>query len=313
MSQKTTLVLGAGASLSMGYPTGEQLRRELITARPAKSRILQAMSSVSQAEIEEFVRTFRASQMNSIDAFLARRPEFSKVGKLAIAAILLSLENLNTLIDTPHEDNWYRYFFNKISSESWEDLNLSKYSVITFNYDRSFEQFMLIALCNSYNKSMEEAERKLKEMQIIHVYGSVGAIYPSDQDFYPYGEDVDFKKRVELAAQALKVIPEGRQDEPVLDAARALLKKADSIAFLGFGYDETNLFRLDVINTCTRKVEIAGRTKYRFIAGTCIGMNGAEQNRACKRIGKDIGTIKAINLFDLDCQNFLRQTAVLDR
>ena len=72
---------------------------------------------------------------------------YSEVGKRAIASILLSKESQSLLMNCDHSDHWYFYFFNKVSSDSWEDFDLSNISIITFNYDRSFsiiclEQFV---------------------------------------------------------------------------------------------------------------------------------------------------------------------------
>ncbi len=311
MRGKTTLVLGAGASLFMGYPTGAQLRKELISENLI-SFLSTEKKLASKKIVSEFMSVFKASQMNSIDAFLARRPEYSEIGKLAIAAVILLRERIHAILENDHEDNWYKYFFNRISSESesWDDLSFSKYSIVTFNYDRSFEHFMLTAISNSYGRSIAEAEQKLKEMKIVHVYGTIGAAYPSEAGYFEYESIVD-AERIAVAASKLKVIPEGRQDEPTLEIARAELTESERIAFLGFGYDETNLIRLDTKRTCTRQKLTSSGVQIRTIAGTCVGMNAPEQQRACSLIGHREGQIKTINLFDLNCHQFLRETAML--
>jgi hypothetical protein len=79
MKYKLALVLGAGSSLSMGYPTGTELRRLILEELPTE--LLCESGEYTEYDIGQFVKQFRASQMFSIDAFLARRNDFSDIGK----------------------------------------------------------------------------------------------------------------------------------------------------------------------------------------------------------------------------------------
>lgn len=312
-NRKITLVLGAGASASMGYPLGSDLRAEILSSdkNHLTELILSSAPSESLRSLEEFVETFKKSQMESIDAFLARRPELSTIGKTVIATLLLEKEKEDQLHSHNHSDKWHQYFFNRITSTKWEDVDLSRISIITFNYDRSLEQYMLMTLKNSFNKNNDEAISKINKMKIIHVYGSLGATLPSNSEYIPYGECC-FEEGIRRAAQSIQVIPEGRDDSPALQQAREALSEADRIGFMGFGYDKQNLERLHSERTCRKIMARSDGNHTRMIVGTCIGMTKAEKGIAMKRTAKwDGHNSLEQTFFDSNCLQFLRETLIL--
>lgn len=124
----TALVLGAGASFAYGYPLGSGLRGEILSLLGHELRDLTKNSGLTDSRswpipesdpLRTFIEAFRNSQMYSVDAFLARRPEFSDIGKKAIAALLIAKESRHRLLGNDSEDHWYQYLFNQIASESW--------------------------------------------------------------------------------------------------------------------------------------------------------------------------------------------------
>lgn len=318
MEYKLTLVLGAGASIAMGYPIGDSLRKSILddSLTVYSDYICNEDDHIFEDELEHFINTFRSSQMSSIDAFLARRSEFSKIGKRAIAAILLDKEEKELLDNNSHNDHWYAYFFNKIAAaQTWSELSFRGLAVITFNYDRSFEHYLINALMHSYGKTRLEAFGKLKEMAIIHVYGSLGTCDPSDKNYVKYGENITVTN-VSLAAKSLKVIPEGRDDDEVLDDVRHILSNSHNIAFLGFGFDKTNLERLHANDTCNEKTHHEGQTITRKIIATTYGMTPAESLAAGKSTYRSDVDRYAHQMeeqfLNTKCINLLRETLILD-
>jgi hypothetical protein len=82
-----TLVLGAGASDAMGYPVSSDLRNKLsLSMVDRQSYAIPAGLYSEDNLLQKFVNSFKQSQMFSIDAFLARRPEFSEIGKRSVVA-----------------------------------------------------------------------------------------------------------------------------------------------------------------------------------------------------------------------------------
>ncbi len=257
----------------MGYPVGSGLRSKILNLGiiDRQAFAIQAGLYYEDGLLHRFVDSFRRSQMLSIDAFLARRPEFSEIGKRCIAALLLEIEDEHRLVNTENRDHWYRYFFNKFAAESWEYLSFSDISIATFNYDRSLEKFLHESIKESYGKSDAEAAEKLSTLKIVHIYGSLGSPVPGDKNLLPYGGAIT-ERKVKTAANSLRVIPEGRDDDDALTTARKMLSEADRIAFMGFGFDETNVARLHAQETCRRKQKHPDLLfKNRQIVATCMG------------------------------------------
>ena len=317
--KKITLVLGAGASHAMGYPVGAGLRSKILEVGNTDRQHFAITAGLYFEEglLQRFVDSFLRSQMFSIDAFLARRPEFSDIGKRSIAALLLEVEDELRLRSTESRDHWYRYFYNRFAAESWEHLDFSNISIVTFNYDRSLEKFLHEAIKESYGKSDAEAAVKLDSLKIVHVYGSLGSPVPGKKDHLTYGGPVTAAK-VKVAANSLKVIPEGRDDDAALNSARDMLTGADRIAFMGFGFDEVNVARLHAKQTCTRRVaQSGGLNKNRTIVATCMGFTSAEAKKAFQLIGQEFESYEPLTpiptgFYSGSCLDLLRETLILE-
>lgn len=307
---KTVLVLGAGASLPYGYPLGGELRQKILHL-PYQTvfgpiKVPKVLHAQVQAKMEKFRDAFLHSQMNSIDAFLGRRPEFQEIGKKCIAAVLLQCEDPSLLFTENREkDHWYKYLFNHIAKNDWDELSFSDISIVTFNYDRSLEYFLYIALQYAYGKSEDEARKKLSSLRIVHVYGALSDELPGTENFLPYDGTVS-EGKVELAARNLVVVPEGRSDIPTLITARKWLSEARQIGFLGFGFDETNVARLAENEACTRTIpKEGGGTWTRRICGTRIGIFEGELSRALRALtGKAMPHLA--DFHDKNCTEMLR-------
>ncbi len=280
---KTTLLLGAGASRPYGLPLGSGLTKALydLTKSTPLSQALE-LGIGHEQEIRAFVEDFRNSACYSIDAFLSRRGEWSVVGKRAIASIILTAEsnhylwNPVTLADGGDQD-WYRYFVNAIDgARRIEDLDLSRFSVVSFNYDRSFEWFVANAIKNRYGTTLEMALAKLAEIEFVHVYGSLGSIDPASKDHVSYGNGAT-AARVQRAFGRLRVIPEGRDDDDDVQRARTLLSKAEQVVILGFGFDPDNLARLNFAKTCFAQWKLDGGVVRRRVVASTLGLTKLRQ------------------------------------
>lgn len=315
----TTLVLGAGASTLMNYPTGAELRAEIIRlVRPEQLAFtVSAGLRRNQGELDRFVLAFAHSQMYSIDAFLARRPEHVDIGKRVIAACLLMREGESNLFLSEPIGHWYRYLFNALCRDSVDNVSLSKVSVITFNYDRSLEAYLHGSIKATFSVSSEVAANTVREMTINHVYGCLGSPIPSEPSYLKYGDGLS-PALVDRAASGIKVIPEGRDEDEALAQARTALENASAIVFLGFGFDADNLRRLDTGRTCQRMRKSAEAVRMRSVFATCRGMTRMESMRAFDAIGQLLQPHQAAEplppgFFDDDCLRLLRETLVLYR
>ncbi|MDD2700348.1 MAG: hypothetical protein PHH36_03830 [Sideroxydans sp.] len=286
----TTLVLGAGASKPYGFPSGAELRTFLADHVNLKGMY---QYGFDQRDIKVFADTFRNSGMSSIDTFLARRGghkvgqltthTYSDIGKAAIAYCLIQREFPGGLFATNQEDHWYQYLWSLIA-DSLESFGANKLSIITFNYDRSLEQYLLTALQNSFGLSAEEAASHLRKIPILHVYGQIGLmpeLAPDSLGGRYYSPELS-AAHIKVAADNLRVIDESRDDDVVFEKAYSYLQDAKRICFLGFGFDETNMKRLGIDRLI--KYYRATEADQPRVGATTLGMEDAERNKILHRL-----------------------------
>jgi hypothetical protein len=253
----TVFVLGAGASSPYGFPTGAGLRADIIKTIRASDGGPLLQLGFDETDFRRFTDALEKSATNSVDAFLENRAEFRELGKLAIAWRLIMREQEKILYDFRYrryfpdlyqnvpesfEDEWYSYFVDQLATETtFDKFHKNCITIITFNYDRSFEHFLLNALKERYGKSDDEAAGELRKLAIIHVYGSLGKHPYLGADGLPYSHDIT-PARLRSAADAIRIIREDETEE--IASAHLQLKNAKKVYFLGFGYNDTNLRRL---------------------------------------------------------------------
>src|SRR5689334_13629230 len=101
ISKKYVFILGAGASMPFGFPSGRQLIDGVNTTLSYSTRTgninnafvnLLIKRNHSLAEIDKFRNELQRSQINSVDAFIEHRPEFMELGKAVIGHVLLKAE-----------------------------------------------------------------------------------------------------------------------------------------------------------------------------------------------------------------------------
>jgi len=277
IEKRTVFVLGAGASKPYGYPTGIELRRRVIKNY---KRLISMMHSRGDdwtaylpdpKTVAQFVEKFNKSDTNSIDLFLSRHSSddaMVKRGKMAICSVILHCERKSqfndALYDTRHED-WYNYLFMRMTDSMRTDSDLAfsnnQVSFITFNYDRSLEFYLHQALTNSFGAEHREfLEDELKKIEIVHIHGCIAKL-PWQEAIntrilkYPVSE----LRAIDLieTAKQIKVVGEIDEDESIIKT-HELLKKAEQIFFLGFGFASENFEILDIPNSLSTDGRVYG-------------------------------------------------------
>ncbi len=198
----------------------------------------------------------------SVDAFLEHRPEYLQIGKLSIALCIMAHEHEKKLFNA--QRNWYDYLRIKLNS-SFDEFGDNKLSIITFNYDRSIEHYLLMVLKHTYGKSAEQCAEQINKIPIIHVHGKIGALPWQDVRSRSY-EPTQNPESVEIAKEKIIIISEGEDTSSEFQEAVKVLKNADEgkIFFLGFGYNDTSLKRLKIsrIRSEANKTPVAKGTAF---------------------------------------------------
>ncbi len=302
MIQKSTVfVLGAGASRAFGYPSGLELC-ELLAApdlQGGRTGPLQTLlqSGYAEPDVRAFAEALRLSGRLSVDAFLEHRSEFLAIGKAAIAAALIPSEDRLKLFQrTNGRQSLYDYIWAKLNAKP-EDFHRNQVAFVTFNYDRSLEEYLTIAIQNSYGLTAEDAAHLLTAIPILHVHGTLGA-HPafSKERTRPYQPIAD-SAALELATRTVRIIHEPEDVSAGFQDARNAMSMCEQVVFLGFGYDPTNLGRLKVREIPQRVANY----------GTSLGLTQLERSAVAQAFDHRI----TLGAEDEDALGFLRRAVPL--
>lgn len=308
MNRGNVLILGAGASYHLGYPTGEGLinslknwhnGRKIYCSNGLEGDLL-SMESLYRVpffddliqinNIPKYKNFFSALNENqvfkNIDTFLRNHPDQQEIGKQLIAAEILRCEN--RIWST--SENWYGQLVDSlVNCEDPEEILQSDLSIITFNYDVSLEYFLYDQLLKMpkffpYLKDICE----ILQNRIIHVYGSVREasfedIYKSYGNFYG-----SFKQEVhptillnEANKSSLEVIygdKHKNRELPHIQSACELIYSAKKIYVLGFGFDINN----------TDLLKLSKLRSDQELLYTNFGNNGIINDRVKKLCGNNL-------------------------
>ena len=251
---ETVFILGAGASVPYGFPTGVQLRDRIYSETNQNHQLFHLLQGCNQHEklIEQFRNEFRDSGINSIDAFIAFRPQYQEIGELAIAGSLLPMEAKANL--TGESGNWYQMLWNEmlagIGVANPKGLLSNKVRFITFNYDRSLEQYLLNGIMFTFDLDQNAAFEILRQISIKHVYGSLGDFQPEKGFRYGENDPLSLLEMLKIAQQSIKTVPTLRVQ---LDSDAALwLAQAQQVFVMGFGFDAMNCDRIGLKDACSQ-------------------------------------------------------------
>lgn len=247
----TLLILGAGASAPYGFPTGLELTKMIMDDLKKIEDNESGWTYDLGYDMEDIVSTFRAtlslSKKYSIDAYLASREDdtFTEFGKIAIVNAISKCESSDSLYIDGIDDDWYPYLVNHIYDCSYENIKDNNLSIITFNYDRSLEMFLMFTLWGTYTlRSWGTMSKHLeKSIPIIHMFGKLN---PTDEGVIDYDSSISSSQLKEMS-QNIKIIPEIK-DSKVINDANNLIENAEKIYFLGLNLNNEQNLRLFDLN-----------------------------------------------------------------
>ena len=242
---RTVLILGAGASTPYGYPVGSELLQMIV--RPGEAYYRDTGGFADAEEALSCIREFRA---NSLDQIVEVYPNHWSLVRYGIANIMLQLENRP---DLHPQDDWYTWFYDKVLDND-PYLGGGRLSVITFNYDLSFDAHIHTLVKRRHRLSDEQAAERLQNLRLLHVYGHLGPIQTLHGQGRPWGLPKQGWPEPALAHTAATgiIAINDPKAEAACATARELIASADLIVFMGFGWVPANVVRLNVKETATR-------------------------------------------------------------
>jgi hypothetical protein len=238
MESPTVFVLGAGASNPVGFPLGPGLKSQMLEhlQNAGFRRILHSLGFGDDL-ISAFENALRYGYHPTIDIFLEKKTNFRAIGAFSIARTLMPFEHHPGNL-FPQKD-WYGDLFTALDFES-EQPDTSLLSIVTLNYDRSFEHFLCKNIdYNCQHERIDFCHEKRRKIEVVHAHGSLGQ-YPE----VPYGINMDDLETLRKAAENIKIVSDRLDDSPDFQKAQEAISKANHIIFLGFGYNERTLSSL---------------------------------------------------------------------
>lgn len=320
IQKRTVFVLGAGASAPYEFPTGETLIDEICKLLPTyivnqprygdRDQPYRLHPSFERGALKSFQETLSRARPPSIDAFLASNPQFAEIGKAAIACALIPHEVPEGLLHVEKDLDWYLYLRNEMGTEKTEFLKSAEnLFIITFNYDRSLEYYFMCRLAAFHGE--QDGLNLIKHMNIVHVYGQLAQPHflaspgRTTRDYTPRLDHT----QVDACIPEIRIISESQDNSEELRRARTWIASAETLCFLGFGYNQTNIDRLEIDKNFP-----GGK-----IRGSCFGFTNVELNRIRTRfhcnVAKSVATVAQTIQFGSPgwrARDFLRNSDVFE-
>lgn len=254
ITKRLCLVLGAGASSPYGFPTGGELLSFANKPDDDWWPIAEQLFRATPTFHQEFLQERIASGAESLDEFVGRQTRFKEYAKALIAFRIGECESRSRILGaTGSSIDWMTTFIRLlVEGVQLEELGKTELSVVTFNFDRCFEETLLLRLSAIFREAGEtdlEARTRVARAltswrwPIVHVHGSLGPLNELSGGGRPYEPTLD-PKQVLLAAQRLVLLDDAQGDSQEFQRARQLIRDASFVFFLGFGFHRLNCKRV---------------------------------------------------------------------
>ena len=255
LSKRTVIILGAGASMPYGFPSGEGLLRagRLYPVDQLPQYILPQY----HIEVPAFHRALHGTLERSIDAMLETRDDIVPIGKAFMARWLLEAERRMRDFPKYEPDIWYETLWGACDLSSLEAFRATPLTIVTYNYDRSLEFALARSLRERFSASEIDCAKAFDCIGPIHLHGQLGhlpAFTQRDEGVVPFGGSIQqlTDGNCVRAASAIRIVHEPKPQDEAFVRARDALAAADRVIFLGFSYAKSNIERL-LLPECLRK------------------------------------------------------------
>jgi hypothetical protein len=261
ISKRTVFVLGAGAHIPYGFPSGKELMEnivgQLIRAQRDPDLSLRTLPQrsgvnpniVQQQNIDAFINSLSQAGQASIDTFINANQHmagFDVIGKVGIAQALLESEAKFLMAmnagKVGNAGDWFKYLFEKMCggiSRANHLLRDNQITFITFNYDRLLELKLFNAIKNSFSiADDQEVLGMVNAIPVHHLYGSLGKFDPHQFGYLNIWDN---------AWKSIQTIYEVQVgNSPAVQASIEALNQAEKICLLGFGFHSENISLLEL-------------------------------------------------------------------
>jgi hypothetical protein len=176
------------------------------------------------------------------------------------------------------KDHWYETLWSHLKTPTWTTFKKNQIAIITFNYDRSLEHYLVTLLCNQYKIRPATATNGLISLPFLHVHGNLGN-YINKENKVDFGNKVS-KNRFISARSGIQIVHENNGDTSDFRMAKKLIHEAERVLFVGFGFHTKNMAKLGLRDV--RQYNALGGFK---IFGTHKGIKTRSWERICHNYG----------------------------
>lgn len=323
------IVIGAGASVPYGFPTGFDIFQKIKSRWIIKHfSVMEHLYSylegrpisfkLNRNDLKDFIRVLdrkvfdplRGSCVISIDQYLKNHlddPEKQTIIKTLMAYLILECEAkaYSSRFDNSPECSfhlgnidWIQSLLTKIDLEFKDNTSLADYlhltTFITFNYDRVLEYFLLNYLTCDRNFPEETAHEMLNDMNIFHINGYIGSL----RDVPIGNTQVDYTAVI----QSMRTVWEDANIESTrLEKAKELLEESDRIFVLGTSYIPDNNQSIGLT---------AANLKGKQFFGTGYKLSKAKTDRVLHSLGRTANT-EPVLILDVTALDLIEDEYVL--
>ena len=275
LKEPTLFVVGAGASFSLGFPTGvglvSSISQKLNFSIDAFGKVqgdqrlwhaIELACKETNGKIQEYFKTSREISSgigltDSIDRYVdahSHDPVFSCIAKLAIAFFILDAEShandnyyskVQELKFLNIPPNYWLASFCKLHFANFKRSNLASIfenvAFVSFNYDRCIQNNLAIGLAKHFRLPDVEAIQLVQLAKIIHPYGSLGQVFGGNHSHpFPFGSKLS-STTVLAASKGINTFTEGPSGADFKTNMSDLMNWCKNIIFVGFGFASPNL------------------------------------------------------------------------
>jgi hypothetical protein len=257
---ENVFILGAGASHDYNFPLGKGLMDNVLQKLKSDTPYLKAVyktgeiMSYSPHDVDSFLGKLDEfnQQESSLDSFVGSFADSEKkvviqtIAKVCIASEIIRCEDKSNV---RLETGWYARLFSMMysTSNTYSSFMKLRLTIITFNFDRSIEFYLLNAIRKRWPEESENIGRDMLEsFKFIHLHGSLGSILNSDAASYRPYQTIGWNEPSILAKAAnnIKLHTESNVEAEPFEEAKQYIDRAKIIHFIGFGFHIDNMERL---------------------------------------------------------------------
>jgi hypothetical protein len=335
---KTIFVLGAGASVEVGLPIGEELLRQISKMVDIKFQynrhvtgddfILAALRLIVQKgeDVDELNHHIRAGWQlgksakqamsidNVIDALEDERATL--VGKLGIVRAILAAESHSAFFKPPEDrrdglaldkfaKTWYRSL-TKLLTENVRKSGIpgifENVEIVNFNYDRCLEHYIPHSLSDYYGVPPDEIRNAMRSLIIHRPYGTVGRLPWQLGDGPSVGFGESNAEQISRVVQQIRTFTERIEEGAQLEAMRSSIAMADRIIFLGFAFHRQNVELL--------RVNVKDEAE---IIATAVGISESDRTAIGEELSRAFGydgdgmAYRRADLANFTCADFFQE------